>query len=139
MILVDASVWISYFNGKIAWQTELLDQLLQTVPLLIGDLILTEVLQGFRFDRDFEKAKSHLDVLPCRTIGGYDLALQSAINYRRLRKQGITIRKTVDVLIGTFCIQENLLLLHDDRDFDPMVAHLGLKIISSDFLFSTRL
>ena len=133
MILVDSTVWIDYFNGKVNWQTQLLDQLLQTIPLLMGDLILVEVLQGFRSDQDFKTAKTHLDILPCRTIGGYSLALQSAVNYRLLRQQGITVRKTIDMLIGTFCIQESLWLLHDDRDFEPMASHLGLKVILSDF------
>ena len=85
-------------------------------------------------DRDFAAAKTYLSMLPCHTIGGYDLALRSAMNYRILRKQGITPRKTIDLLIGTFCIQNNLFLLHDDRDFDPMVTLLGLKVVSIDFL-----
>ncbi len=133
MILVDSSVWINYFNGIDTWQTELLDQLLVEVPILIGDLILTEVLQGFRDDRDFENAKNALSVLPFRQIGGHEVALRSAQNYRILRKKGITVRKTIDIIIGTFCIIENVPLLHDDKDFEPMEKHLSLKTLSLDF------
>lgn len=127
MILVDSSVWINYFNGVSTWQTDLLNRCLSDIPVIIGDLILTEVLQGFKSDKDFKTAKDLLGNLPFRQIGGYDVAIQSARNYRLLRKSGVTIRKTIDVIIGTFCILEDLPLLHDDRDFDPMVSHLSLK------------
>jgi len=134
MILVDSSVWINYFNGKTTWQTELLDQMLQQIPVYTGDLILTEVLQGFRKDHEYKKAKEVLNILPCKNIGGYDIAIQSAENYRKLRKKGITIRKTIDIIIGTFCIVENIPLLHDDRDFEPMMEHLSLKTISQTIM-----
>ena len=130
MILVDSSVWIDYFNGQRTWQTNLLDNLLSDVPVIIGDLILAEILQGFRTDSDYESAKSHLSALPFHEIGGYQVAVQSAQNYRMLRKKGVTVRKTIDVMIGTYCILEGLPLLHDDRDFDLMVSHLSLKVIS---------
>jgi predicted nucleic acid-binding protein len=130
MILVDSSVWIDYFNGLITWQTNLLDNLLSDVPVIIGDLILTEILQGLRSDSDYESAKSYLSALPFHEIGGYQVAMQSAQNYRILRKKGVTVRKTIDVMIGTYCILERLPLLHDDRDFDPMVSHLSLMVIS---------
>ncbi|MCD6188380.1 MAG: PIN domain nuclease [Desulfuromusa sp.] len=130
MILVDSSVWINYFNGKTTWQTEILDQMLQQIPIYTGDLILTEVLQGFRKDSEYKKAKEVLSILPCKQIGGYDIAIQSAENYRTLRKKGITVRKTIDIIIGTFCITENIPLLHDDRDFDPMTKHLSLRTIN---------
>ena len=126
MILVDSSVWIDYFNGISTWQTDLLDTYLSKVPVIIGDLILTEVLQGFRSDKDYETAKNFLSALPFRQIGGYNVAVQSAQYYRRLRKDGVTVRKTIDIIIGTFCIIEGLILLHDDRDFDPMVSHFSL-------------
>ena len=126
MILVDSSVWIDYFNGISTWQTDLLDTYLSKAPVVIGDLILTEVLQGFRSDKDYETAKSFLSALPFRQIGGYNVVVQSAQNYRRLRKAGVTVRKTIDIIIGTFCIIEGLILLHDDRDFDPMVSHFSL-------------
>ena len=104
----------------------MLDTYLSKVPVIIGDLILTEVLQGFRSDKDYETAKSFLSALPFRQIGGYNVVVQSAQNYRRLRKDGVTVRKTIDIIIGTFCIIEGLILLHDDRDFDPMVSHFSL-------------
>ena len=127
MILVDSSVWIDYFNGKSTWQTDLLDAYLSAIPIIMGDLILTEVLQGFRSDKDFDTAKTFLDALPFRQMGGYDIAVQSARNYRKLRQMGITVRKTMDVMIATFCIIEGLTLLHDDRDFDPIASHFPLS------------
>ena len=129
MILVDSSVWIDYFNGHKTWQTNLLNNLLSDVPVIIGDLILIEILQGFRSDKDYESVKSYLSDLPFRQMGGYQVAVQSAQNYRTLRKKGVTVRKTIDVIISTYCILEGLPLLHDDRDFDPMVSHLSLKIL----------
>jgi predicted nucleic acid-binding protein len=127
MILVDSSVWIDYFNGERSWQTDLLDHMLSNVPIIMGDLILTEVLQGFKSDKDYETAKNYLAELPFRQIGGYNVAIQSAQNYRQLRKVGATVRKTIDVIIATFCIIEGLTLLHDDRDFDPIASHFPLK------------
>ena len=127
MILVDSSVWVNYFNGISTWQTDLLDHYLSNVPVIIGDLILVEVLQGFRSNNDYEIAKDFLSALLFRQIGGFNVAVQSAQNYRVLRKSGITVRKTIDIIIATFCIIEGLTLLHDDRDFDPMVSHLSLK------------
>ena len=127
MILVDSSVWIDYFNGITTWQTDLLDTYLSNVPVIIGDLILAEVLQGFRSDKDYETARDFLSALPFRQIGGYAVAVQSAQNYRYLRRTGITVRKTTAIIIATFCIIEGLTLLHDDRDFDPMVSHFSLK------------
>ena len=132
MILVDSSVWIDYFNGRSTWQTDTLDDLLSDVPVIMGDLILAEILQGFRSDKDFESAKSYLSDLPFRQMGGYQVAVQSAQNYRALRKRGVTVRKTIDVIIGTFCILEGLSLLHDDRDFDPMATHFSLKMLSPE-------
>ncbi len=127
MILVDSSVWIDYFNGIPTWQTDLLDTYLSKVPVVIGDLILTEVLQGFRSNTDYETAKKFLSALPFRQIAGYNVAVQSAQNYRFLRRTGVTVRKTINIIIATFCIMEGLILLHDDRDFDPMVSHFSLK------------
>jgi len=127
MILVDSSVWINYFNGKRSWQTDLLDHMLSNVPIIMGDLILTEVLQGFKSDKDYKAAKNYLSELPFRQMGGYNVAVQSAKNYRKLRKIGVTVRKTIDIIIATFCIIEGLTLLHDDRDFDPIASHFPLK------------
>lgn len=130
MVLVDSSVWINYFNGQVTWHTEILDQMLLQIPVLTGDLILTEVLQGFKNDSDYKKAKKSMSILPCKQMGGYELAIKSAENYRKLRKKGITVRKTIDIIIGTFCINENIPLLHDDKDFEPMSEYLSLKTIS---------
>ena len=132
MIMVDSSVWIDYFNGQQTWQTNVLDKLLSDVPIIIGDLILAEILRGFRSDNDYESAKSYLSALPFHQIGGYQVTVQSAQNYRILRKKGITVRKTIDVIIGTYCILEGLPLLHDDRDFDPMVSHLSLQVLAPE-------
>lgn len=130
MILVDSSVWIDYFNGVRAPATNRLDYLLTHEPLFIGDIILTEVLQGFTKDADFKYAKSLLSKLQFREMLGKDVALQSAINYRLLRKRGITIRKTLDVMIATFCVMHNFSLLHNDRDFRVMEQLLGLTTVN---------
>jgi len=129
MIVVDSSVWIDYFNGNITKQTNLLDTLLGNELIVIGDLILTEVLQGFQQERDFNKARKLLDSLVFKEMLGKELAIKSAKNYRRLRRRGVTVRKTIDVIIATFCIANNLPLLHSDRDFRPMEKHLSLKVI----------
>jgi predicted nucleic acid-binding protein len=127
VILVDSSVWIDYFNGRSTRHTDQLDELLGGEELLTGDLIVTEVLQGFRHDREFERARRALDRLPYADMLGRELALASAQNYRLLRQRGITIRKTIDVMIATFCIRRGHTLLHGDRDFAPMADHLGLR------------
>ena len=131
MTLVDSSVWIDYFKGLITPQTEKLDELLESELLAIGDLILTEVLQGFDSDKDFEKTKSLLTSLNVVDLGGQEIAIQAAKNYRSLRKLGVTIRKTIDTLIATRCIESGYTLLHDDRDFDPFVKHLGLRVATT--------
>ncbi|MBD1918017.1 MULTISPECIES: PIN domain nuclease [Cyanophyceae] len=129
MILVDSSVWIDYFNGQDTLHVELLDQLLSTQPLAIGDIILTEVLQGFRQDADYVTAKQILTSLTIFQLSNTDLAINSADNFRTLRKRGITVRKTVDVIIATFCIEAKHALLFSDRDFIPFVQHLGLDAV----------
>ena len=129
MILVDSSVWIDYFNGRRTPHTDRLDGLLGGEELLTGDLIVAEVLQGFRHDREFERARDALEQLPYADMVGRELALTSAQNYRLLRQRGITIRKTIDVMIATFCIRNRHVLLHGDRDFAPMTAHLGLRTL----------
>jgi len=131
MILVDSSVWIDYFNGNKTAQTDWLDASLGNTPIIMGDLILTEVLQGFQSDNDCKIARDLLLGIPFEPMGGQAIALESAMNYRFLRRQGVTVRKTIDVIIGTFCIHHQLTLLHDDRDFDPMVKFLGLEIIDT--------
>lgn len=126
MILVDSSVWIDYFRGTVTPQSDRLDALLGSEPIAIGDLILAEVLQGFAGQRDFDRALELLTELDVIDIGGQAIAIQAARNFRILRARGVTIRKTVDALIATRCIEDGLTLLHSDRDFDPFVAHLGL-------------
>jgi predicted nucleic acid-binding protein len=126
MIVVDSSVWIDYFNGAANPQTEKLDALLGEEPLAIGDIILTEVLQGFRADRDFNTAKAMLLNLTIFDMLGQRNAIASAENFRVLRKTGVTIRKTVDCIIATSCIENNYSLLFSDRDFLPFVEFLGL-------------
>lgn len=129
MILVDSSVWIDYFNGVICPETNLLDGFLGKESILMGDLILSEVLQGFSNDKDFQEAQQLLSLLPFREMLGHQVAIRSAENYRLLRMKGITVRKTIDVMIGTFCIFNQLPLLHRDRDFDPMEKWLGLNTV----------
>jgi predicted nucleic acid-binding protein len=129
MLIVDSTVWVDYFNGTENSQTDYLFQIVDKTPILMGDLILAEVLQGFRDDADFEKAR--------RVFGKYmqvemvnpELALQSARNYRLLRRRGITVRKTVDSLIATYCIEKGHTLLHSDSDFDGYEKYLGLSVV----------
>ncbi len=126
MILVDSSVWIDYFRGLRTPQTDRLDALLGTEPVAIGDLMLAEVLQGFDSERDFTRALEMLGALDRIDIGGHEIAVQAARNFRSLREMGVTVRKTIDTLIATRCIEDGLPLLYSDRDFDPFVKHLGL-------------
>ena len=127
MILVDSSVWIDYFRGDASAQADKLDSLLGTEPIATGDLILTEVLQGFVSDQDFNQAKKLLTSLVVVDLAGQEIAIKAARNFRALRELGITVRKTIDTLIATRCIESKLTLLYSDRDFDPFVEHLGLK------------
>ena len=129
MILVDSSVWIDYFRGNSTPQTNALDALLGSEPLAIGDLILTEVLQGFANDLDFERTRQLLTALIVVELGGEEIAVQAAKNFRALRRLGITIRKTIDTVIATRCIESGYTLLHNDRDFDAFVKHLGLHAV----------
>lgn len=127
MILVDSSVWIDFFNGVPTPETDCLDGLLGQEMATTGDLILVEVLQGFRNESDFREAKRALSMLPSFDLLGRERADRVAMRYRRLRRNGVTIRKTVDVVIASFCIDEGMPLLFSDRDFLPMVKYLGLK------------
>jgi predicted nucleic acid-binding protein len=129
LILVDSSVWIDYFRGSITAQTEKLDQLLGSEPLAIGDLILTEVLQGFDDEGQFDLVWKMLTALTVVELGGEEVAVQAARNFRKLRNLGVTVRKTIDTVIATRCIESGYDLLHSDRDFDPFVNHLGLRVV----------
>jgi predicted nucleic acid-binding protein len=126
MIFVDSSVWIDYFKGVDTRQTLLLDDLAETGELIIGDLVLTEVLQGFHKDQDMHSAKEKLLLFDQVVVGGLNIAVQAADHYRTLRRMGITVRKTIDTLIATRCMIDGHHLLYSDRDFDPFVVHLGL-------------
>ena len=128
MIVVDASVWVDYFNGTPTPEADALELILGEDRIVVGDLTLAEVLSGFRLDRDFRKAGELLDTCEYRSMVGREVALQAASNYRALRRRGVTVRKTIDVLIGTFCIINQLPLLHRDRDFDALEEHLGLIV-----------
>ena len=132
MILVDSSVWIDYFRGIGSAEVDKLDGLLGNEPLATGDLILTEVLQGFAGDKDFNQAHTLLSSLTIIELGGRKVAVQAARNYRKLRELGITVRKTIDTIIATRCIEDGFALLYSDRDFDPFVKHLGLRSAMSE-------
>ena len=127
MILVDSSVWIDYFRGVSTLQTDRLDTLLGAEPLAIGDVILTEVLQGFVHERAFNQALALLTSLTLVEVGGQEIAIQAARNFRALRAHGVTVRKPIDTLIATCCIERGHALLYSDRDFEPFVEPLGLQ------------
>lgn len=129
MILVDSSVWIDFFRDRPTPQAEWLDRHLGVEGLVVGDLILAEVLRGFKADRGFNEARRMLGRLVQVTLGGEALAVEAARNFRKLRSRGATVRGTVDVIIATRCLVDRLHLLHSDRDFDAFEAHLGLQVV----------
>lgn len=129
MVLVDSSVWIDYLRGATTRETQTLDSLLSEDAVAVGDLIVTEVLQGVRGDKTFDRVRDELEAFTLIEIGGYNIALQAAKNYRALKARGISVRKTIDTLIATRCIEDGIPLLHSDRDFAPFVEHLGLKSV----------
>lgn len=131
MILVDSSVWIDYFRGTSTPQTDRLDAILGQEPVVMGDLVLAEVLQGFVTDREFNAARKLLTALDVVTLGGEAVAVEAARNHRKLRALGVTVRKTIDTLIATHCILNGYALLHSDRDFDAFEKHLGLRCVGS--------
>lgn len=132
MIMVDSSVWIDYFLGHPTVQADKLDTLLGTRLLTVGDLVLAEVLQGFSSDKDFNRAKKILLSTHVVELSGADIAIQAAMNFRALRRAGVTVRKTIDTIIATYCIENDFALLHRDRDFKPFVEHLGLQSVCPD-------
>ena len=132
MILVDSSVWIDFFRGVQTAEAEKLDGLLGTTRIVVGDLIVAEVLQGVRNERDFQRVRKTLDTFEQVDVVGKDIAVQAARNFRKLRDLGFTVRKTIDMLIATRCIESNYTLLHSDRDFDAFAAYLGLQVVSSE-------
>jgi len=128
MIIADTSVWIDYVKGIDAPHTNILDYELVCNRVITGDIIIVEFLQGFKNDREYLIAKQIMDNLEYRDFLGKEVAIQAANNYRKLRKLGITVRKTIDVIIATFCIENGFSLIHNDRDFDPMEELLGLVV-----------
>ena len=127
MIIADTSVWIDYFNGVESAETNALDSALEDGAIAIGDIIFLEILQGFRNDKDFKTAKFRLSFLDQFEMFGHSSVFKCADNYRFLRKKGITIRKTTDIIIATFCIENKIPLLFTDRDFVPFTQHLKLE------------
>ena len=132
MILVDSTVWIDYFRSADTPQVALLDSYFGSTRIAIGHLIAAEVLQGVHDDREFKLVTKIFDAFEHIDLVGYELAVRASKNYRLLRNRGITIRKTIDTLIATYCIENSLTLLHADRDFAPFVSHLGLKVAYSE-------
>jgi predicted nucleic acid-binding protein len=131
MIVVDTSVWIDYFNGHSTLETATLDLALGEEAVAIGDLILVEILQGFRSAQDYKIAKKHLATLQQFNMLGLEIAIKAADNYRKIRKKGLTVRKTADVIIATFCIENRLPLLFTDKDFLPFVEYLRLRTVTA--------
>ena len=129
MILVDSSVWIDFFRNQPTPQAEWLDHNLGIEGVVVGDLILAEVLQGFKDGRGFNEARRMLGQLKQITLGGEDLAVDAARNFRKLRTKGVTVRGTIDVIVATRCLLDGFRLLHSDRDFDAFEAHLGLRVV----------
>ena len=129
MILVDSSVWIDFFRNIDTPQAAWLDQHLGDELFLVGDLILAEVLRGFKEDRGFARARRLLGRLEQVALCGEDVAVEAARNYRRLRARSVTVRGTIDVIIATRCLVDGYRLLHSDRDFLPFEEHLGLRVV----------
>jgi predicted nucleic acid-binding protein len=128
MIVVDTSVWISLIRNSDDDVTEKLRSYIPRGLIMIGDIILLEVLQGAQNDRHAQHLQRQLQAFPCSAMSSPLIAIKAAQNYRHLRQRGITIRKTTDLIIGTYCIENGHHLLHADRDFEPMAEHLGLQI-----------
>jgi len=126
MILVDTSVWIDYLNGVQSQHTDTLDAGIVEGSIAMGDLIFLEILQGIRDDREYRLTKKTLLTLGPLEMFGKGMPEKCAENYRTLRKKGITVRKTTDVIIATFCIKHKMPLLFTDRDFIPFIDHLSL-------------
>ena len=129
MILVDSSVWVDFFRNTATAQAEWLDRNLGVEGIAVGDLILAEVLRGFKDDRGFNEARRLLRRLEQVSLAGEEMAIEAARNYRKLRGAGVTVRGTIDVIIATRCLAEGYRLLHSDRDFDAFETHLGLQVV----------
>jgi predicted nucleic acid-binding protein len=130
LIVADSSVWIDYFNGVVSIQTNKLEDIIGKEYIALTDHILLEVLRGFKRDAEYNTVKSHLKKFPCYNALNFDMAVKCAENYRYLKSLGITIRSTIDLVIGTFCIENDIQLLHSDKDFNPLEKYLGLKVVN---------
>jgi hypothetical protein len=128
MIVADTSAWIGHVRSVDAPHTELLDYELLYSRIATGDLIIAEFLQGFREEKDHEEAKLMMESLECHDYLGKEMALRSAANYRMLRKKGVTVRKIINLIIATFCVEHDFEPIHNDRDFDALEAGLGLRV-----------
>ncbi|PJE80000.1 Ribonuclease VapC15 [invertebrate metagenome] len=129
MILVDSSVWIDYFNGQPTEAANYLDKAPGSENLVVGDIVLTEGLQDFKHDKDFNTAKNLLTSLDVLPLLKQDIAIKSTQNFRHLRKRRLTVRKTIDVIIATYCIKNEITLLQADKDFHPFAEHLRLSLL----------
>ena len=129
MVIVDTSAWIEYFRIGIPDVVEKVDRCLEQEPVGIGDLVYCEIMQGIRSSRERGRVSSLLLSLPQFEMVGFAIAEKSAANYRLLRSKGVTVRKTIDMLIGTFCAEHGFQLVHNDSDFDLMARHIGLEMI----------
>ena len=130
MTFVDSSVWIDWIRGTATSQTRVLDELMTTQRVLVGDLVLAEVLQGFANPGEYNRTRSWMTQLDLVEVAGVEIALASAANHRRLRALGVTPRRTIDTLIATRCLHEGWPLLASDRDFQPFAEHLGLDLVT---------
>ena len=128
-VVIDTTVWIDFFRNRQTPQTDALKQVVRRGDAVLGDLIVSEILQGVKSDKDFRSLARHLSRFGILPMVGRDYAIKSASNYRLLRSKGVTIRKTVDCWIATFCIERHFYLLHNDRDFDPFEKYLGLRVL----------
>lgn len=128
-VVIDTSVWVDFFRGQAAPHVDRLEKFVRSGEAVLGDLIVSEILRGVTDDREFAVLERHFIEFPVYPMVGLQVAVHSARNYRRLRARGITVRKTVDCWIATFCIERGFHLLHNDRDFDVFEKHLGLRVV----------
>ena len=129
MVIVDTSAWIEYLKDGVPDVAKKVDRSLEQDLVAIGDLVYCEVMQGIRSSRERGQVSSLLLSLPQFDMVGFDIAERSAANYRLLRSKGVTVRKTIDVLIGTFCAEHGFQIVHNDSDFDLMAKHIGLDVL----------
>jgi predicted nucleic acid-binding protein len=129
VIFVDSSVWIDWFRATPTPETDLLDRLLPLQPIVVGDLVLTEVLQGIAAPAELRRVRGRMLSLIVVEVAGVEIALKAAEHHRTLRRLGITPRGTIDTLIATRCIEEGWPLLTRDRNFRPYAEHLGLEVL----------